>query len=337
MGEIVLNSKYAPGIATYGIPGEKGNDGNNGVSMFFIPYEVEENKDTILNHIYEKKIIGLEGAKDVKYEYQNGDTFVQPNGAVYQLYNNDFKNIGYFDLTSQQAFALNENTLYNTNNTNVIITNDNSQTLNTSTEYLFNVHNFSTNNVNNKLIKIQNNKEYVCIDYNNDSSSFFIHNNTPLCFSSTYILKDSSENKIVNNNKFYKVSSIDEVLKNSISQIEKEDVSVYFLEGFLTTDGKKPYALKVEINQDKYNIDVSNGEYFSFSHFYNGKLYSKHLLTTSNLITEDENKKYWNISVLYNIDENNNPNNWELDIFDCSTNANKIIYDTNKIPIINLI
>lgn len=335
MGEIVLNSKYSPGITTYGIPGEKGEEGKNGISMFFVPFNVENNEETLLGYINNNKIIGLEGEKSIDYIYQNGDTFVQPDGQVYQYYNGIFKSIGAFNLSSKQPFESNDNNvIYNVNNSNVVISNKEDIENNNYSLSIVNNPNSNSEEVN--FIKIQNDEKYLTLDYNNDISCFIIKNNSPIVTDSL-VIKGENRDTIIKDKYYYEVLSEDEI-KKLFSPIEDNvsnligkpgDSSVFLQEGFSENveTGGTVFYITFGMPKTIYTKYINENKYFYiFTYFIKG-LKNKEIILNDLEIYEKENDDnvYWRISILENKDEKIN---CELNIFDTKSFYNyKIFYN----------
>lgn len=81
MEKIILNSKYAPGISTYGAQGKDGIKGDNGKSIFYVPFAGEVFNTTLLDEYIKKNIIV---GTNTSYNYQFGDTFVSNEGQVFR-------------------------------------------------------------------------------------------------------------------------------------------------------------------------------------------------------------------------------------------------------------
>ena len=48
MSDIIKNSKYAPGIASYGIKGQNGQTGPAGYSLYYSPYNISIDGDKVI-------------------------------------------------------------------------------------------------------------------------------------------------------------------------------------------------------------------------------------------------------------------------------------------------
>ncbi len=84
----IHNDTYAPGIATYGIPGKPGEQGLPGASMFFTDFDVTKPND--LKSFAAKitsRMLPLKNEEIVlDRKYINNDTFVTTNGNIYLLF-----------------------------------------------------------------------------------------------------------------------------------------------------------------------------------------------------------------------------------------------------------
>lgn len=92
INKIKYNSSYAPGIATYGIDGLKGDNGNDGNNIYFtdLPIEAEKLNSVITQKIQDNELLIKNSNKTIyPRKYQNGDYFFNENGAVYMLKNID--------------------------------------------------------------------------------------------------------------------------------------------------------------------------------------------------------------------------------------------------------
>lgn len=85
------NNTYAPGIATYGIQGKPGEQGEPGTSMFFTDYIIETSAGFpgFVNKITSRKLPLKISDTVLDRKYINGDQFVTPNGKIYRLTNID--------------------------------------------------------------------------------------------------------------------------------------------------------------------------------------------------------------------------------------------------------
>lgn len=109
------NLKYAPGIATYGVKGKTGPNGEDGTAVFFCDYDItdvsNDNEDCGLNKAIKAISAGrvlLERYNNVYTgrQYRDGDIIVSYTGVIYELRNT--KLIGMFDLASAMTDAWSE-------------------------------------------------------------------------------------------------------------------------------------------------------------------------------------------------------------------------------------
>ena len=213
MSDIILNAKYAPGIPTYGVPGEDGEKGDNGRSIFYVPIDITNNESDLLNYINANKIYNT----NIPYVYSNGDAFVQSDGKIYQYNkNNDvkFEYIDNFNFGVKDIFEkdLSDNFIYNKDQKNIILT-DSSNIANS--EYLFNVE-----SDDNKFIKLQNGDKSITITYDEDLKGFLFSSKEPIFFDNLYA-KNSN-----NTNEEYDVSPASEDVEEDI--ITPGDNYIYY-------------------------------------------------------------------------------------------------------------
>ena len=203
MSDIILNAKYAPGIPTYGVPGEDGEKGDNGRSIFYVPIDITNNESDLLNYINANKIYNT----NIPYVYSNGDVFVQSDGKIYQYNkNNDvkFKYIDNFDFGVTDIFEkdLSDDFIYNKEQRNIFLTDASSIT---NSGYLFNIE-----SEDNKFIKLQNGDKSITITYDEDLNGFLFSSKEPIFFDNLYA-------KISNNtNEEYDASPASEDLEEDI-------------------------------------------------------------------------------------------------------------------------
>ena len=274
MSEISLDSKYAPGLMTYGVKGDKGEDGANGVSIFFIPLYINNNISQIASYIKGNRIIGLDA--EVEYTYNVGDTFVQPDGAVYQLNNleddikvTSFTNIGKF-IFSNSGFDLDENSnkIYNKSGADVIITDTDEEIADDLCDSLFNVILKNTSNdVKNNLIKIQNKDTSISIS--KEDKYFFL--NGDLIIDNNILLKQNDTSK--------QIVDIDGKKYVSATSIKIEDIDSSNIN--LTYSDNKYKLSNLPVGEDKDYI-------YEFVWIQNDNIENKLLLTKNPTATEIE-------------------------------------------------
>lgn len=185
MSDIVFNAKYAPGIPTYGIPGQDGEKGDNGRSLFYTSYDIENEKDKILRYIKENKIVH----SNIEYKYSYGDSFVQNNGEVYQYISQDnFEKIGQFDFNNIDIFekSNNDTFIYNKEQISLHLT-DNSSNI-TNSGFIFNI-----NSNENNFIKLQNGDDSIVITYDDDVKGFKFSSDKPIFFDNLYAVNNDKE------------------------------------------------------------------------------------------------------------------------------------------------
>lgn len=81
------NDTYAPGIATYGIDGKTGEQGESGNSVFFSEYTITDKSDfkQLVQKITSRKIPSKLQDIVLDRNYINGDSFICNDGKVYML------------------------------------------------------------------------------------------------------------------------------------------------------------------------------------------------------------------------------------------------------------
>lgn len=83
------NPLYSPGIATYSSDSEKGDTGENGLSIYYndgvIEYNVNE-KNRVIQNILNKSLISSTESSDTEINYKTGDLIIDGNADVYEIY-----------------------------------------------------------------------------------------------------------------------------------------------------------------------------------------------------------------------------------------------------------
>lgn len=86
------NYEYAPGIATYGIDGRMGFDGDNGNCIFYTDYQLNDNTNEETSNLHllmtaiAQNVMPLNEQSDaLSRSYINGDVFLCNNGELYKL------------------------------------------------------------------------------------------------------------------------------------------------------------------------------------------------------------------------------------------------------------
>ena len=137
MTKIITNSKYAPGIATYGADGKQGKTGEAGYALYFIPYNInnldnpsDDNNEyrQLVNSILNNKFITNNSNLDIELlvmknrSYQINDLFLFPSGEIYKLI--DINAISQSVTFERAGELLKQNQLFNIVN-NVILNSNN--------------------------------------------------------------------------------------------------------------------------------------------------------------------------------------------------------------------
>lgn len=265
MNNIILNSKYAPGVPTYGTSGQDGNKGDNGRSLFFVPFDINNNKDFIKSLINNKKIYGVD---DLEYTYSIGDSFIQPDGTIWQYTNiNKIQEVGKITFNSDTYFAkeVNENFIYNNTHYNFILSDDTPSFDKENNNYLFTI---DSNNGN--ILKLKTSDNEFTISYDITKDGFVFYSNKPIYFDNLYAVANNSNNNSRSvdnikkgtlgtppNNEIWFKTINDEVFGNNILFANKTlpDTIVMESEG-ITENGDKYYIIKDNSNDN-------TGKYFN--------------------------------------------------------------------------
>lgn len=205
MSEILHNSKYAPGIATYGIKGLQGERGNSGYSLYFTPYDITDDKlkQSIINNVFISDNSNL--SDDIKImkdrKYQPHDLFLTNSGKIYKLNNIktvEFEKTPILDLSDLiNGFIVNTDNKTLSSDKKVIIGNTTSQNIEAPLTIVPNesgnlISLLNHNNEINTTIKIDKDNEYIVFD-----------NSSNICIDNLFINNDSLFNRITVNNKDY--------------------------------------------------------------------------------------------------------------------------------------
>lgn len=222
MADIIINSKYAPGISTYGIPGQEGKKGNAGYGLYFLPYELTDgvNKDYIKSCIKNNNYVINNNYTDITNKhlsdrvYQTHDLFLTPSGKIHKLTINgnnkeatiddindikiSFNELGSL-LNDTSIFKYTDDYEYIVNTTNKVIFTNGTEIGNINNASLVNFYNveniLSCINTNNT-----NNINYLDIKY--DTGGYYINTNTTLNIDNMLVKYD---NNISDNNGYYKI------------------------------------------------------------------------------------------------------------------------------------
>ena len=94
VNEKLLNSRYAPGIATYGIDGKTGPVGSNGTSIYFTSYDMSDSgqyQDALIK-INQGRIVSDNTSLPNTRPYGIGDLFFDCVGSIWQLVEDNTSN-----------------------------------------------------------------------------------------------------------------------------------------------------------------------------------------------------------------------------------------------------
>ena len=245
MNNIILNSKYAPGVPTYGTSGQDGNKGDNGRSLFFVPFDINNNKDFIKSLINNKKIYGVD---DLEYTYSIGDSFIQPDGTIWQYTNiNKIQEVGKITFNSDTFFAkeVNENFIYNNTHYNFVLSDDTPSFDEENNDYLFTI---DSNNGN--ILKLKTSDNEFTISYDITKDGFVFYSNKPIYFDNLYAVANNSNN-----------NSRSTTIKEEKTLGTPPDNEIWYK----TTNGKQLNLENKKFENPSYNVlqKISdNGEYF---------------------------------------------------------------------------
>lgn len=234
MSDIIINSKYAPGISTYGIKGMRGETGQAGYSLYFSPYTDITNDNlihSIKNNIFisDNNLLSNDLRSMKNRKYQSNDLILSADGKIYRLNNVETGEIDSTPLIdlygSLNGIIVNNdsNIISNHNGKKLYIGNRTDASVNISAMLTIESNNdnyitLSTNGSNNMSIKNVSVNDKQCILFDT-SNNVYINN--------LYVENNTTDDKITLNNKlYYKV-----VTQNQIGNVN--DSSIYTL----TADG----------------------------------------------------------------------------------------------------
>ena len=91
MSDIIINSKYAPGLSTYGVQGNEGKQGKQGYGLYFVPFDINNNLESVINSINNNFYITDNTYKNTEVmlnrTYQVSDTLLSCTGEIWQITN----------------------------------------------------------------------------------------------------------------------------------------------------------------------------------------------------------------------------------------------------------
>lgn len=225
MSKIILNSNYAPGIATYGAQGKQGKIGEPGYALYFIPYDIDDlTKNTnsennqykhLINCIKNNRFVTNNSEISVELlvmknrSYQIGDLFLFPNGKIYRLLstiNISFEFVGEL-IKKSETFNKTSNVIYNSNNMPILLTNVNDVN-DINCDALLNILYNSEDNNKNLLSFIDINSKYN-INFKNDNGSLIIDSSNGVYFNNVYV---KYSNNLDNNleNGYYRIATFED-------------------------------------------------------------------------------------------------------------------------------
>ena len=278
MSEIILNSTYAPGIATYGAQGKQGNNGLPGYALYYLHQDInlvsrDDNNyynyicNCIRNNIFitNNSNISAELLSMKNRTYQIGDMFLTPSGNIYILKNFDGDGNVEFDLHGElikheDLFDVDDNTnlIYNKNARNVLLT-DNTDNIslddNDSSLSVLNIYTTDSNNGAISFISKNNTVTFKQIENGDlmlDSSGNTLFNNIYVDYS------NDAPDRIETN--YYKIRTFSDL--NVTDFYEVKDGTLYINSANLGAD--IDYCEVLTINNDneidrKYIVKNENG------------------------------------------------------------------------------
>lgn len=256
MADIILNSKYAPGVSTYGTEGKPGKKGNNGKSLFYIT-----NRDMIEKYIDNNIIFGL--SSDMKYTYQDGDSFITQDGEVY-MYNgknseNKITSLGGLNIKSESELLVKKDGyIVNKDNAKMYIS-DNTEAIDGSSSYLLNI-----DASNGKLLSLSSsNDTHLNIEHDVSSNAFKIISNKDIILDANVSLKTSNNINVDIPEGYFLLNAIDNDFKDKI-EIEKNDkeITISISEENIVNNFFVSAFLCYEVLSEDRETKVINDTYF---------------------------------------------------------------------------
>ena len=188
-----INFNQSPGLPGYSIKGSKGNVGLLGLSLYYYPKSISNNKDIVLNKINNNvSLIDDEPLKDGK-KYNIGDVILDSSGVIYSIidgidlfYIGDINTSEFFsriDISTQNGFERISNKFENgymidnilSNNPNVTYTNNNCYDTSIR-DYNAIYYNDITNDGKNLLTAYTNGKNTIGLIFDNSINAYRIGN-----------------------------------------------------------------------------------------------------------------------------------------------------------------
>lgn len=204
---MIINSIYAPGIATYGAKGEKGERGLSGYSLYYIPFDIndenDDDKQTILTqYILKNRYISNNYTDQTVFlndrTYQYGDLFLTNSGKIYKYENGpDLKYIGNINTNDSSvvldSLGVADNKIYTKNKSLCILPNTNTLT-NVSTNSSLYIQN---NTLNPDFITLYNNIDNKKLAISFSSNNGFMIDSSKLTIDNLYVeYDDGAKNNI---------------------------------------------------------------------------------------------------------------------------------------------
>lgn len=257
MSDILINTRYAPGIPTYGIHGKQGDIGKPGYSLYFVPYSdgigSETLKNNIKNNIFLSDInLDLASKYMVDRKYQSGDLFLTITGKIYRLI--DINPVTFDEtpimnifLQLENIFNISDNVISNLPNYKTILSNDSIK--DSSSLGQLNIQAKDNNYIT--LISNDENKQKMTIK---DISSGIMFDSSLLVIPNLLISNNDEYNSeiYIDGNVYNKVITVNN------SEVIANDKSIYTIDGDkLIINGSEEnimFECKYIINNDPENI-----------------------------------------------------------------------------------
>lgn len=228
----IRNYQYAPGIATYGVDGNTGLEGQKGTSIFFTNYNfTTEHNDLLqlIEKIRSSKSLIKNNNTTLDREYIEGDYILNNLADLYKIidfenyasnyllvsndknsiaYNLFFKYIGNlkFKNSDDAAFGISDNNRVYSKGNSLVLSTDSSDNLEDN-DFIFNIINNNENN-NNEINFIslitkyqENNNDELQFYFDTKENSFHIKSASPIILDSSYIqvLSSNDDNDLLDN------------------------------------------------------------------------------------------------------------------------------------------
>lgn len=246
------NYSYAPGLATYGINGQTGAQGNDGTCIFYTDIQLN-NDDSYksLATLIANQLLPISSERiPVKRKYQENDLFIDPNGNVYQIIN--LKNIisitsnggsitpsecftqkGQISSVQSNVFSDNTRSKIKEGYTGLTISNSNAVT--PSSDAVLNLASLENSGGNAEFINMDviygsSPNANLSIYYNANQQAFHIDSSYPIVIDSNLYVKYSEDSKDTVS-EYVKIATSNNSITNSYALAQQVtyslDTSIY--------------------------------------------------------------------------------------------------------------